>query len=153
MTFESGKGSYVAKRANFNKRRLKKINGDYEGTYAPDPPPISDSDINRGMINLVNRGTIPKDVDLTPAFERGAPPLLMRPAKIHLLNPAVEAKREIAVVESFKNALKFDFQPVQKIDSSSKRRKDLPTMSNSLVPLTEYQPMLSKIDLLALPAP
>ena len=48
---------------------------DYEGTYAPDPPPISDNDIGKGMINLVNRGVVPKDIDLTPAFERGAAPL------------------------------------------------------------------------------
>lgn len=41
----------------------------------------------------------------------------MKPAKIHLLNPAVEAKREIAVVESFKNAMKYDFQPVVKVES------------------------------------
>ena len=61
------------------------------------------------MIHLVNRGIIPRDIDLTPAFEWGAPPLLLKPAWIHLLNPAVEAKREIAVVESFKNSMKYDF--------------------------------------------
>ena len=88
---------------------MKRINGDYEGTYAPDPPPISDADINWGMINLVKRGTIPKDIDLTPAFERGAPPLLLKPARMHILNPAVEAKWEIACVESFKNVMKYDF--------------------------------------------
>jgi len=27
------------------------------------------------MISLLNRGIIPKDVDLTPAFEKGAPPV------------------------------------------------------------------------------
>ena len=40
-----------------------------------DPPPITEDDINRGMINLLNKGVIPKDVDLTPAFEKGAPPV------------------------------------------------------------------------------
>ena len=39
------------------------------------PPPISEEDINKGMISLLNRGIIPKDVDLTPAFEKGAPPV------------------------------------------------------------------------------
>jgi hypothetical protein len=39
------------------------------------PPPISEDDINKGMITLLNRGIIPKDVDLTPAFEKGAPPV------------------------------------------------------------------------------
>lgn len=39
------------------------------------PPPISEEDINKGMISLLNKGIIPKDVDLTPAFEKGAPPV------------------------------------------------------------------------------
>ena len=34
-----------------------------------DPPPISEDDIHQGMLSLVNKGIIPKDVDLTPAFE------------------------------------------------------------------------------------
>ena len=33
------------------------------------PPPITEDDIKCGMYNLVNRRVIPKDVDLTPAFE------------------------------------------------------------------------------------
>jgi len=40
-----------------------------------DPPPITEDDINKGMINLLNKGVIPKDVDLTPAFEKGAAPV------------------------------------------------------------------------------
>lgn len=76
---------------------MKRIYGEFDGTYAADPAPITDVDINKGMFNLVNKGVIPKDVDLTPAFERGAPSLLLKPAKIHLLNPATEAKREIAL--------------------------------------------------------
>lgn len=39
------------------------------------PPPINEEDINKGMITLLNKGIIPKDVDLTPAFEKGAPPV------------------------------------------------------------------------------
>lgn len=39
------------------------------------PPPISEDDINKGMMSLLNKGIIPKDVDLTPAFEKGAPPV------------------------------------------------------------------------------
>jgi hypothetical protein len=30
------------------------------------------------MLNLINRGIIPKDVDLTPAFDRGKPLLLAK---------------------------------------------------------------------------
>jgi hypothetical protein len=40
-----------------------------------DPPPITENDIRDGMYSLINRGVIPKDVDLTPAFERGNAPL------------------------------------------------------------------------------
>ena len=47
------------------------------------PPPISEDDINKGMMNLVTRGIIPKDVDLTPAFEKGAPPMRFQSVKFH----------------------------------------------------------------------
>lgn len=40
-----------------------------------DPPPITENDIRDGMYSLLNRGVIPKDVDLTPAFDRGNAPL------------------------------------------------------------------------------
>ena len=40
-----------------------------------DPQPISEKDIGQGMMNLVNRGVIPRDVDLGPAFERGIAPV------------------------------------------------------------------------------
>ena len=48
-----------------------------------DPPPISEDDINRGMIGLLNKGIIPKDVDLTPAFEKGAPPVTCKGIKFY----------------------------------------------------------------------
>ena len=75
------------------------------------------------MFNLVNKGVIPRDVDLTPAFERGAPSLLLKPAKIHLMNPAAEAKREIAICDNHKNTLKFDLQPLVKIENSNLQRR------------------------------
>ena len=40
-----------------------------------DAPCITEDDISKGMLNLIAKGVIPKDVDLTPAFERGAPPI------------------------------------------------------------------------------
>lgn len=46
-----------------------------------DPPPITDSDLQDGMINLLNRGIIPRDVDLTPAFNRGANPFNSQPMR------------------------------------------------------------------------
>ena len=47
-------------------------------------PPISEEDINKGMMDLLNRGIIPKDVDLTPAFERGKAPFEYGQAKIEI---------------------------------------------------------------------
>ena len=44
-----------------------------------EPPPISEKDIQHGIMNLVNRGIIPRDVDVTPAFSRGAAPFSCRP--------------------------------------------------------------------------
>lgn len=48
-----------------------------------DPPPISEDDINKGMISLLNKGIIPKDVDLTPAFEKGAPPVMCKGVRFY----------------------------------------------------------------------
>lgn len=48
-----------------------------------DPPPITEEDINKGMISLLNKGIIPKDVDLTPAFEKGAPPVMCKGIKFY----------------------------------------------------------------------
>lgn len=39
-----------------------------------DPPPITETDIKDGMYSLLNRGIIPRDVDLSPAFGRGQAP-------------------------------------------------------------------------------
>jgi IQ domain-containing protein H len=44
---------------------------------------ITENDISKGLFNLMNRGVIPKDVDLTPAFVRGAPPLSNKAAIIY----------------------------------------------------------------------
>ena len=47
-----------------------------------DPPPISENDIADGMFSLLNRGIIPRDVDLTPAFERGNAPFINKIALV-----------------------------------------------------------------------
>jgi hypothetical protein len=52
-----------------------------------DPPPITENDIRDGMFSLLTRGVIPKDVDLTPAFERGNAPLQTKQAVITELPP------------------------------------------------------------------
>jgi hypothetical protein len=48
-----------------------------------DPPPITEDDIDKGMITLLNKGIIPKDVDLTPAFEKGSAPVTVKSMKFH----------------------------------------------------------------------
>ena len=48
-----------------------------------DPPPITEKDVDSGILSLIHRGLIPKDVDVTPAFERGLPPLQMKMAQFH----------------------------------------------------------------------
>jgi hypothetical protein len=35
------------------------------------------------MINLLNKGIIPRDVDLTPAFEKGAPPVMCKGVRFY----------------------------------------------------------------------
>lgn len=38
-------------------------------------PAISEDDFQKGLAYLVNKGMVPKDFDLTPAFEKGHPPI------------------------------------------------------------------------------
>ena len=53
------------------KARAERGQGLMTGTMGlEDPPPITEDDINKGMISLLNKGIIPKDVDLTPAFKK-----------------------------------------------------------------------------------
>ena len=72
-----------------------------------DPPPITEDDINKGMISLLNKGIIPKDVDLTPAFEKGAPPVNCKGVKFYDKREQF-VKREIMTGRESKNNIKFD---------------------------------------------
>jgi len=81
-----------------------------------EPPPISEEDINKGMISLLNRGVIPRDVDLTPAFEKGAPPVACKGVRFYDKREAT-VRREIQTgVAGSQHAVKFDLQPVSVID-------------------------------------
>ena len=75
-------------------------------------------------MTLLERGIIPKDVDLTPAFEKGAPPVAVKSMKFH--EKAEKNLRLDVHTEKFnKNTLKFDMQ----------RAKPMPKgQSNALVP-------------------
>jgi hypothetical protein len=48
-----------------------------------EPLPVSINDINKGLFNLLNKGVIGKDVDISTAFERGHPPIRSRGAILH----------------------------------------------------------------------
>ncbi len=52
-----------------------------------DPPPITENDIADGMYSLLNRGIIPRDVDLSPAFERNSAPFAFNKAALHFKTP------------------------------------------------------------------
>ncbi len=45
-------------------------------------PSVSETEFKKGLNYLLNKGIIPKDYDLTPAFEKGHPPI--EKAKIRL---------------------------------------------------------------------
>eukprot|EP00351_Strombidinopsis_sp_SopsisLIS2011_P002266 CAMPEP_0116874890 /NCGR_PEP_ID=MMETSP0463-20121206/6494_1 /TAXON_ID=181622 /ORGANISM="Strombidinopsis sp, Strain SopsisLIS2011" /LENGTH=75 /DNA_ID=CAMNT_0004519271 /DNA_START=514 /DNA_END=741 /DNA_ORIENTATION=- len=72
-----------------------------------DPPPITEDDINRGMINLLNKGVIPKDVDLTPAFEKGAAPVQCKSIRFYEKKEQ-HVKRETMTGATHQNTIKFD---------------------------------------------
>jgi len=61
----------------------------------------------------LNRGIIPKDVDLTPAFEKGAPPVQFRGMKFHDKSE-MYAKQEIHTEKFSKNSIKFDLTNIEK---------------------------------------
>eukprot|EP00945_MAST-04E_sp_MAST-4E-sp1_P006243 g6243.t1 len=50
---------------------------------AAPPPEIAEEDIQKGMLNLINRGFIPPNVDLSAAFSRGPPPVTQAPVQLH----------------------------------------------------------------------
>jgi len=58
-----------------------------------DPPPITEDDISDGMFSLLNRGIIPRDVDLSPAFERGNAPFLFQKAHLFHKSPYVTSQK------------------------------------------------------------
>ena len=81
-------------------------------SYLNDPPPINEESISEGMMSLVSKGLIPKDVDLTPAFEKGAPPVTCKGIKFYDKRE-MHVKRETATGGDGASSVKFDLQPVQ----------------------------------------
>ena len=75
-----GIGMRCNQKVQNNKRILPKH---FRDDPFADPPPITENDISDGMFSLLNRGIIPRDVDLSPAFERSGAPFSFNRAKIH----------------------------------------------------------------------
>mmetsp|Transcript_13056 Transcript_13056/g.20272 ORF Transcript_13056/g.20272 Transcript_13056/m.20272 type:complete len:179 (-) Transcript_13056:761-1297(-) len=96
------------------------------------PPPISEEDINSGMMSLLNKGIIPRDVDLTPAFEKGAPPVQFKSMRFHD-KAEMYAKNDVHTERFNKNAIRFDLQPPPK--KLSPIKEQISTHSNALVPV------------------
>jgi len=48
-----------------------------------DPPALTESDLETGLLDLAMRGFIPQTADLTPAMERGMPCLMQQPAAFY----------------------------------------------------------------------
>lgn len=75
-----GIGTRRPNKVFFAKRILPK---NFRDDPFAEPPPITENDISDGMFSLVNRGIIPRDVDLTPAFERGVAPFNYKQTKLN----------------------------------------------------------------------
>jgi hypothetical protein len=74
-----GIGNIKGKKVAHPKRILPKH---FRDDPFADPPPITEDDISDGMFSLLNRGIIPRDVDLSPAFERGNAPFMFGKSKM-----------------------------------------------------------------------
>jgi hypothetical protein len=112
----SGRASYTAKKSLGGIYKSKQYGKKYGSSStvehpSSDPPPITEDDINKGMISLLNKGIIPRDVDLTPAFEKGAPPVMCKGIRFYDKREQ-NVKREIQTGPTHQNAIKFDLQPV-----------------------------------------
>ena len=75
-------------------------------------PQISENDINKGLMNLISRGIVPRDVDLTPAFERGAPPLLSQKARFHQHQEMFQ-RAEISTMPAHIYNVKYDVESLE----------------------------------------
>lgn len=107
-TLTSATRSYQPKKQKIQRTIFTTIGAHMTGIN--DPPPISEDDINQGMISLVSKGIIPKDVDLTPAFEKGAPPVTCKGIKFYDKRE-LHVKREIMTGAVETQTFKYDLQP------------------------------------------
>lgn len=134
-------GPYKAKKAMAGIVRQKQMRDMKQRMFLEEqedlqnPPPISEEDINKGMISLLNRGIIPKDVDLTPAFEKGAPPVQFKSMRFH---DKVEMymKHEVQNEKFNRNTIKFDMSTAT-VKAVQERQLALKTMDPKDSPETK----------------
>ncbi|EAS06221.3 IQ calmodulin-binding motif protein (macronuclear) [Tetrahymena thermophila SB210] len=74
---------------------------------------ITESEIYNGLYNLINKGVVPKDVDIMPAFSRGVPPLINKPMIMHefkekLIKQEINIEPKIDLIN-----IKLDVQAIQ----------------------------------------
>ena len=60
------------------------------------------------MFNLITRGIIPKDVDLTPAFERGKPLLLAKKSQLMPNSFKHKIRTDVYTGPTLPTNIKFD---------------------------------------------
>ena len=63
------------------------------------------------MLSLVNRGMIPKDVDLTPAFSRGVPAFVNKAAALYDKSQQY-VKQDVQSGPTFVTSVKMEMVPV-----------------------------------------
>ena len=137
--------SYAAKRGARNRplppfRNTAAVS---DMAYLNDPPPISEDAISEGMMSLVTKGLVPKDVDLTPAFEKGAPPVTCKGVKFYDKREQF-VRREVATGGEGASNVRFDLQPVQTRILMPIRGTGSAHKSNVLKPIEEeHKPMLA----------
>jgi len=92
---------------------------------AAPPPDISEKDIQGGIMNLVNRGFIPPNVDLSAAFSRGAPPVTQAPVRLHQFQEQFQPTQPyVAPFLSDIANIKLDVAHVVKTREDTKRRQE-----------------------------
>lgn len=61
------------------------------------------------MLNLINRGLVPRDVDLTPAFERGQAAFTIKKNKIYQADEKI-AKTDMNPIPTLLQNVKLDIE-------------------------------------------
>lgn len=83
-------------------KTIKSIRKYEDSNKQDEVPPITEDDLNLGIQSLLNKGKIPKDVDLTPAFEKGAPPVTFKGMKFHDKKD-LHVKKEVHILHHIVN--------------------------------------------------